>query len=466
MRVFFSAGEASGDAYAAEILKRLQPESLGYFRDKLAAFRHEMGIASNKELFEALSGESLGADSLDLVELVMAFEEEMGVSIPGEFTHGDRTHELVTYISERLSVESLATDIAFQAVGGKRLAEAGARIVADSSKWGAVGIYESIKVSPRVIGGYLKAKRELKRGRPGLFVPIDFGFMNVKLARYAKERGWKVLYFVPPGSWRRDRQGADLPAVTDAIVTPFPWSAQILNEMGANAHYFGHPLKEMVALAQDAPAREGIAVLPGSRAHEIAQNVPVIALAIKDVPGPVTIAVAPNADEAALRREWLKWSDHSPRFVRRAAEALKASRAAVVCSGTATLEAALCHCPCVVVYRGSRVMELEYRLRKPKFDYVSLPNILLGRPLLKELLQDAATPQAVGDELRALLTEGPRRTEVLGAFLDLDAAMGETDCLERTAGLAREMLAEDQGPGPGTERRSGVLQTPASSQSE
>ncbi|MEX2244553.1 MAG: hypothetical protein WD716_11985 [Fimbriimonadaceae bacterium] len=438
MRVFFSAGEASGDAYAAEILKRLQPEAFHYFRQKLAELRHDASIQSREQLYDFLQSDAVGLDSLDLVELVMAFEEELGEAVPQELSRSPE--ELKVFISSKLSTESLHTDIAFQAVGGKRLAAAGARIVADSSKWGAVTIAESVKVSPRVIAGYYAATRAIGRGRPGLFIPIDFGFINVKLARFAKRKGWKVLYFIPPGSWRKDKQGADLPQATDAIVTPFPWSADILNTMGANAHYFGHPLKEMVAQTADVGERTGIAVLPGSRAHEIECNVPVIAQAIKDFAGPVRIAVAPSADETYLRHTWTKWSDHEPAFLHSAAPALKASRSAIVCSGTATLEAALCACPCVVMYRANWLMELEYRLRKPKFDYISLPNILLDRPLLKELILLDANPEAVKAELAALDADGPRRTEVLAAFAGLSDSLGEADCLERTAELAREMM--------------------------
>src|SRR5688572_21772274 len=90
----------------------------------------------------------------------------------------------------------------FEGVGGSQLSAAGANVVVDSSKWGAISILQSLKVAPRVVGGYSKAKRALRKGRPGLFIPIDFGYVNVRLARYAKKQGWKVLYFIPPGSWR------------------------------------------------------------------------------------------------------------------------------------------------------------------------------------------------------------------------------------------------------------------------
>jgi lipid-A-disaccharide synthase len=369
--------------------------------------------------------------------------QRLGIEIPTELASGMRTRqELLDHISARLTTDSLRNNVYLQAIGGKRLREQGAEMVADSSTWGAVGIVQSARVSPRVIAGYTRAKREIKRGRPGLFIPIDFGFINIKLALFARSNGWKVLYFIPPGSWRKNKQGADLPMATDAIVTPFPWSAEILNKMGANAHYFGHPLKEMVAQTPDANERSGIAVLPGSRAHEIESNVAVIALAIKDMPGPVRIALAPTADERFVKNFWTKWSDDEPVIVHSAAEALKASRSAVVCSGTATLEAALCGCPCVVMYRGDWVMEIEFRVRKPKFDYISLPNILLDRPLLKELLRQDATPEAVRTELESLHADGQRRSEVLAAFRKLSDSLGDTDCLERTAELAKSMLAE------------------------
>jgi lipid-A-disaccharide synthase len=323
-----------------------------------------------------------------------------------------------------------------QAVGGPRAREAGATIVADSSDWGAVGILESLKVVPRVWGGYRAALRALAAGRPGVFVPIDFGYINVRLARAAKRAGWKVLYFVPPGSWRRDKQGADLPSVTDLIVTPFPWSAEILRGMGADARFLGHPLKETVAQTPDPVERAGIAVLPGSRAHEVRENLRAIVPAIEGLSGPVRLVVARNLGESALTRAWSAAGGGPAEFVTDGAcAALKASRAAVVCSGTATLEAALCQCPCVVVYRGSRAMEIEYRIRRPKFEHISLPNILLRRALLPELIQWDATPARIRAEITSLAEDGPARKAQLDGFAELDATLGPSDALTQAAAL-------------------------------
>lgn len=360
MRVFFSAGEASGDAYGAELLVRLGP------------------VASEVE-----------------------------------------------------------------AVGGRRLRETGAKLVADSSTWGAMGIFESLRVAPKVKLGYDAARRALARGRPGLFVPIDFGYLNVRLARRAKALGWKVLYFVPPGSWRRDKQGADLPAITDAIVTPFPWSAEILNGMGAKAHWYGHPLKQMVAQSpSDGRERRTIAVLPGSRGHEIALNLRQTVPALADLALPVEAAVAPATSAEAFQQLWSEAGGEPGRLTATVDDAygvLRRARAAVVCSGTATLEAALCGCPSVVVYRGTRIMEIEYRIRRPKFDFIALPNILLERMALPELLQQDANPARIAQELGAILPDGGARESQLAAFAELDKLLGPADALDQTVELIRSL---------------------------
>lgn len=328
-------------------------------------------------------------------------------------------------------------DLAIEGVGGRRLREVGARMIADSSRWGAIGIVEAFKVGPRVLGGYRATKRALASGAPGLFVPIDFGYTHIRLARFAQERGWKVFYFVPPGSWRKDKQGSDLPQVTDAIATPFSWSADILVAMGANARWFGHPLKELVASARLDPAapRSTIAILPGSRGHEIARVLPVLKEATASRAEPVEAALAASVSEGTLARIWPEGLLLTPGDTY---GVLGRARAALICSGTATLEAALCRTPCVVVYRGSKAMELEYRIRRPKFDYIALPNILLGRGVLPELIQWDATPERIRKELDALLDDRDARSAQLAAFEELDQLLGPSDALTKAAEWALE----------------------------
>ena len=361
---------------------------------------------------------------------------------------GDAVAAELSFLLKERSLRE-GTLLSFEGIGGQKFAESGAKIVASSLSWGVIGIVQAAKVIPRVLDGYLKAKKALATGTPGLFIPIDFGFINVRLARWAKSHGWKVLYFTPPGNWRKDRQGVDLPAITDAIVTPFSWSAEILNQMGATAYWFGHYLKQMV---KESSSEQGevrgprkVACFPGSRLHEIHHNlIPLTGLSNADGLGSLEFAVASTMSQEELRSKWegiVKGSSIEATFTQNDVYGvLKRARAAVICSGTATLEAALCKCPTVVIYRGSKMMELEYKILSPKIKYISLPNILLDRPVLPELIQWDATPQKIRERLLPLMEDSSERKAQVDAFEEIDQLLGADDALTQTASLALEML--------------------------
>lgn len=352
----------------------------------------------------------------------------------GEASGDTYAAELIKALKERRQ------DLEFSAVAGPRVREQGAEIAADSTHWGSIGIYESLKVAPAVMSGLKGAIRELKKGPPGLCIPIDYGFMNIKVARNAKEMGWKVLYFIPPGSWRKTKQGADLPEVTDEIVTPFPWSADILNGMGASAHFFGHPLIDLSLKNEFAGERTGIAILPGSRIHEVKPNLEVIAAAIKDLGEPVHFGVARSISREKLAALWRQFGGGEAHYWDSAQEAFHRAKTAIVCSGTATLEAALCGCPATVIYRAAPMMYMEYKIRKPKFDWISLPNIILGRGLLTELIQEDASAEAIRREVKALLESPERQREVESGYAELRAQLGEPGAIQKTVDLALQMI--------------------------
>lgn len=331
-----------------------------------------------------------------------------------------------------------------EALGGKKLREAGAMILADSSTWGAISIGQSILVGSRVLRGSLRLRKSLRTGEPGVFMPIDFGAANIQLARIAKANGWRVLYFIPPGSWRKDRQGADLPKVTDAIVTPFSWSADILNSMGARAHWFGHPVRALAGEPPAASSREGIAILPGSRHHEVTHNLPVIAQASHDWPR-VEFAVASTIDTAHLKQTWERLSGRTGDLF--TADdiygVLGRAKSAVVCSGTATLQAVVAGTPMVVIYRLSRWQEVEATLLgfKRRVKFVSLPNIFLDRALVPELIQHDANPEAIRSWIERL-DAGPDRTSQIAGFAAIQEMLGPPDAIRRTGDLLAEWLSD------------------------
>lgn len=359
-------------------------------------------------------------------------------------------------------------DFTFEGIGGSRLRKAIGPLIADSSTWGAIGIAQSLLVAPRAIRGARRAFRCMRTGKPGLFIGIDFGFFNIRVCRYAKNHGWKVLYFMPPSSYHRERQGRDLPAITDEVVTPFPWSADILRGIGANVHFFGHPLKQLIAQSGVAPVRgQTLAVLPGSRSHEFTRNLPLVAsllrgskadwtgglksgvihenisLPSEPLDAVLEFAVAPNLDVADLKARWNEVAPGRKDIFTQGDVygVLGRARAGIICSGTATLEAALMGCPHVVIYRVTKAMAREAKLirfKLPKF--IALPNIVLDRQVVPEFVGLDIDPGAVRAVLDPLLLDGPERDAQLAAFQEIAQILGPEDAITKTAQLIGEGL--------------------------
>ncbi|GBC92801.1 Lipid-A-disaccharide synthase [bacterium HR15] len=332
-------------------------------------------------------------------------------------------------------------------VGGARMQQAGVQLLANSQRWGAIGVVESLRVLPAVLRAFGRLKRQMRRLQPDLLIPIDFGAFNVPLCRWAKQRGFKVGYYMPPGSWRRDAQGRDLPAITDWILTPFPWSAQRLQAMGANAVRIRHPLIRLAhpSMPKSAfcerlgldPDRPIVALLPGSRQHEVAAHVPLYARVAELVNARLpevqfVLSVAPGFATERLHSLWAEGSrSWVPTETRPVWDMLSYANAAIVCSGTATLEAALLGTPMLIVYRGSSLMNLEYRLRRRQLAlrHIGLPNLLLEQEVCPEFIQEAASPSPLAHHLIGLLQQDENAQRQKESFREIRHLLGEGEPL-------------------------------------
>jgi len=336
----------------------------------------------------------------------------------------------------------------FEGVGGTQMKRAGAYMVADSSKWGAIGVASALKVAPRVIRGGIKAKKLLQRGEPGVFIPIDFGFFNVRLAKAARAAGWSVLYFMPPGSWRRRAQGDGLADITDEIVTPFSWSAALLSTQGARAHWYGHPMKQIIEqmnIPDEHDESTSIAILPGSRVQEIRMNIGAIAEAVEKVSPNFTleIAVASSISPDYMRQLWKRHSKSKHKVVftqGNTIQVLKRARAGIICSGTATLQAALCRCPHVCIYRLSWMSVMEARIVGLRPEFIALPNVILRKKVVPELIHKSASPKAIAIELLKIIANGPERDAQLDGFYEMESELGGSDAITKTASLAMKLM--------------------------
>jgi lipid-A-disaccharide synthase len=345
----------------------------------------------------------------------------------------------------------------FGGLAGTRTENLGVKLIRNTSQWGAMGFTQAARKYLLVLRSWFKCKHFLLNNRPGLLIPIDFGFANIRLARHAKRGGWKVLYFIPPGSWRRDSQGQDMPFVTDAVVTPFDWSEKILRDLGANAFWFGHPIKQLIAeeskSLDKACSRSDnlLAILPGSRDHELDSNLPLVAKIVEGLDCSLEFVVAPSFDPKKFEQRWKRLSNRPATFtVGQSANVLLRSRAAIVCSGTATLEAALCNCPMVVIYELPAILKYELKVRfyqRPK--YISLPNIMLDRDAVPEYVEyHGIPPDKVRQQVQLLLPDGEARSAQLREFEDLAKLLGPSDAIDQAAKLAISMLQEIAARGP------------------
>lgn len=396
-------------------------------------------------------------------------------------------------------LKSLLPGADIRGVGSRRMREAGVNLLCDSSDWSAIGITEALRVVPKLLGARREIRANLKADPPHLLVLIDFGAFNTRLMGRSDVPAIPTLYFIPPGSWRRGQDYSRLNGIADRIVTPFPWSAEDLRQQGFSADFFGHPLLDIVRptlTRAEFCDRHGLDVgrpivglLPGSRRHEIAHNLPALVLAASELTRKhadlqFVIPLSPSLDPASiaeelnqvsgvtaslcgarphrsgrqnqrfgLRRSIRMLGSGEPNDSRRpvaitlvpgmACDVLAHSRAAVISSGTATVEAMILGCPMVIIYRGSRLMTLEYKLLGKGIRFIGMPNIIANREICPELIAEQATPGRICELLMELLSDTPERIRMLGALAEAKRILGEPGAIEKTCRLMVEMLGRN-----------------------
>ena len=350
------------------------------------------------------------------------------------------------------------SDLALRGIGGRRMAAAGVELVADSSDWGAIGVFEAAQKAPRVWRALRAARSFLARERPSGLVLIDCGAFNIPLARWARRLELRTLYYLPPGSWSRRLRSAELRELVDVIATPFQWSRDLLAGGRARVECVGHPALEAARPelpAETAWARYGlkqehkvVALAPGSREQEIRYVLPVLAptaaaLAKAWEGTQFLVPVAGTVDADCVRQAFERVGVKARMLEGMEYDALQLAGAAAVCSGTATLEFACLGVPMVVVYRASRATTLQYRLVRGLIGgqrWAAMPNIISGREVVRELLGSAAKPEALAKELTELLADEARRERMRADLKEVVAALGQPGASERTAELVLEMI--------------------------
>ena len=341
----------------------------------------------------------------------------------------------------------LEPSIEFAGIGGERMRRAGFTIAADTRGWASMGPVEAIAKIPPLLSTMLRQAFRLRADPPELLVLIDFGAFNVRLAMTLRNLGYRapILYFFPPAAWTDRPKPAFVVARLTSPLTPFEHQRDFYRGLGLRVEYFGHPLVSLIApRAQRAvPPGDGgtVALLPGSRRGEIARHLPLLldafALVQKRRPN-VRGSVSAAGDEAdGLVRAALSGRPAASvlTVVRGAAAALDDADAAWIASGTAVLEAALREVPTVALY-VVRASQVAIGRRMYRRSFVTLPNLVLDRPLVPELLQGDATPERLAAHIGDLL-DAPG-TQLAG-MRELRPLLGPPDALELCARYALQV---------------------------
>jgi lipid-A-disaccharide synthase len=359
--------------------------------------------------------------------------------------------------------------------GGPRLRSAGATLVGDFAGLTVTGLTEAVRVLPRSYAMYRRLVDAARARRPDVFVAIDFPDFNFRLLRALHRLGVPIVYYVSPQLWAwRPGRIETMRRFADMVLVIFPFEAEIYERAGIPVRFVGHPLVDLARAQQpraallsgaglDAAAPT-VALLPGSRPNELRQIAPVMAAALPLIRARVPQVQFVVARAAGLADELfdpfvgraLPGSPGAPDKARpttvvvdgRTDDVLAACDVVITASGTATVQAALHERPMVVVYRLS---PLTYRLGKRflKVDTYAMPNLVAGRRIVPELIQDDFTPERVASETVALLTDPERSRVAREALRGVRAQLGEGGASARAADAIMEVASRRaHGPTP------------------
>jgi lipid-A-disaccharide synthase len=344
----------------------------------------------------------------------------------------------------QIEIRKRIPDATFFGLGGHEMAAAGLDRVVRAEDVAHMGITEVIRHAPYIYGQLRKLKLSLKQRRPRLAVMIDFPDVNFRLARHCHQLGIPVLWLVSPQlwAWKKRRLRWVRRWVTKMLVI-FPFEEPFYRQRGVDAEFIGHPLADLPLPSmsrQDYAAQFGldtakqwIALLPGSRAKEFSLHYRTM-LASANLLGAdyeYLVPVASTLDPSVVSR-YMQSAQESvqspspstirPKIVPDARAALFHARASVIASGTATIQAALMGNPFLIVYKMS---PLSYALarRFVSVKFAGMPNLIAGREIVPELLQDQFTAERVVERLKPLLADTSARRQMQTDMAEVQAAL-------------------------------------------
>jgi len=337
----------------------------------------------------------------------------------------------------------------FRIVGGDRMKAASAEEpIVHASEMAFMGFVEVLKNMARIRKNLALLKDDLLKNRPDALILVDFPGFNLRMAAFAKKHGIKVCYYISPKIWAWNQGRVHrIKKTVDHMFCILPFEVDFYGRFGYMAHYVGNPLLDALTAHRFRPDfrkdnglddRPIIALLPGSRKMEIEKLLPVMVELYFLFPGHrFVVAGAPDFGEAFYRP--YIGDLPIPVVFGQTYDLLKSADAAVVASGTATLETAILNVPQVVVYRANRLTVAIARWLV-KVEFISLVNLINGFLSVRELIQQDCTSRKIADELHELINNKAHRASVMENYELLAEKLGSPGASEKTAKLIVSLL--------------------------
>jgi lipid-A-disaccharide synthase len=325
-------------------------------------------------------------------------------------------------------LHKLDSNASIRCWGGDKMQAAGATVVKHYRDLAFMGFVEVIKNLRTIFRNIDFCKKDIAAHRPDVLILIDYPGFNLRMAKWAKQQGIKVVYYISPQVWAwKENRVKGIKENVDKMLVILPFEKDFYKKWNYNVEYVGHPLVEVIESFQSTANSEFIpqmagqnsklepqkivALLPGSRKQEILKKLPIMLEVAKHFPSyQFVVAKAPGLDEDFYNELLMPYNNVSA-VVNKTYELLSRSKAALVTSGTATLETALFAVPEVICYKGGA---LSYQIAKRliKIKYIGLVNLIMDKEVVKELIQDELTVTNCTKELEQLLTNEKKQQQL------------------------------------------------------
>jgi len=349
------------------------------------------------------------------------------------------------------ALKELDHEADFRYFGGDQMQAQGGRLIKHYADMAFMGFVEVMANLPTILNNLKTCKQDILKYQPDVLILIDFPGFNLKIAQFAKEQGIKVCYYISPKVWAwNQKRVLKIKRVVDHMFCILPFEVDFYKEWGMDVDYIGNPLLDAIAAFKPdpdfvanclLPDKPIVALLPGSRKQEINYLLPLMVSVAKQFPQyQFVIAGAPSFNITFYNRFFTD-GPPIPVVFNNTYNLLSNAQAAIVASGTATLETALFNVPQVVVYKGNAVSIGIARL-VVKIRFISLVNLIMDRLVVKELIQGDYNEIAVKAELDNLLHDRAYRVTMLKNYDELDERMGQPGASAKAAALIVKYTAK------------------------